>query len=145
MLIADVREAVAAIDSVTEWMHLALDLASVVVIATGGVQALVGLPGAVRGTRRFTAVRLDFARYLALALEFQLASDVLQTAISPSWDQLGILAAIATIRTALNFFLSREMENERTLVGNNDGTRSSSATISEEPTSDRLTGARMME
>jgi uncharacterized membrane protein len=51
-----------------------------------------------------------------VALEFQLASDVLQTAISPSWDQLGILAAIATIRTALHFFLSREMTNERALV-----------------------------
>jgi hypothetical protein len=67
LLLADVRAAVAAIDSITEWMHLALDLASVVVIATGGVQAFIGLPAAVCGRRRFTAVRLDFARYLALA------------------------------------------------------------------------------
>ena len=116
MVIADVRAAVVAIDSITEWMHLGLDLASVLVIAIGGVQAFLGLPAAVRGRRRFTAVRLDFARYLALALEFQLASDVLQTAISPSWEQIGILAAIATIRTALNFFLSREMKEEREVV-----------------------------
>jgi uncharacterized membrane protein len=62
------------------------------------------------------AVRGGVAGDVAVALEFQLASDVLQTAISPSWDQLGILAAIATIRTALHFFLSREMTNERALV-----------------------------
>jgi len=142
LLLADVRPAVAAIDSITEWMHLALNLASVVVIATGGVQAFVRLPAAVRGRRRFTAVRLDFARYLALALEFQLASDVLETAISPSWDQLGILAAIATIRTVLNFFLSREMNNERARVHKGNGVRSSAATISEEPASGRLSAAK---
>jgi hypothetical protein len=74
--------------------------------------------------------------------EFQVASDVLETAIAPSWDQLGILAAIATIRTVLNFFLSREMENERTLVKTNDGARSSAAAISEEPASGRLSAAK---
>ena len=145
MLLPDVRSAVAAIDAMTEWMHLALDAASVVVIAIGGVAAFLVLPAAVRGRRRFTKVRLDFARYLALALEFQLASDVLQTAISPSWDQLGILAAIATLRTALNFFLAREMKDERTLVSTDDGAGPSSLSISEEPASDRLTAARTME
>jgi uncharacterized membrane protein len=113
-----------AVDTLTVWMHLLLDAASVVLIALGTVQAFIALPTALRGARRFTAVRLDFARYLALALEFQLAADVLQTAVTPTMDQLGILAAIATIRTALNFFLAREMKDERTLVGE-DGARSS--------------------
>jgi uncharacterized membrane protein len=145
MLFTDVHAAAASIDTITEWMHLALEASSVVVIAVGGIQAFVALPAAVRGRRRFTAVRLDFARCLALALEFQLASDVLQTAISPSWKQLGILAAIATIRTALNFFLAREMRDERTVVARVDGARSSSVSISGEPASDRLTVARTTE
>ena len=145
MLLTDVHAAASSIDTITEWMRLALDASSVVVIAVGGIQAFVALPSAVRGRRRFTAVRLDFARYLALALEFQLASDVLLTAISPSWDQLGILAAIATIRTALNFFLAREMRDERTVVGGADGARSSSASITEESASDRLSAARTTE
>jgi uncharacterized membrane protein len=119
-----VSGAIGAVDTLTLWMHILLDAASAVVIALGGVQAFIALPKAMRGERRFTAVRLDFARYLALALEFQLAADVLQTAITPTLDQLGILAAIATIRTALNFFLAREMKDERTLVGE-DGARSS--------------------
>lgn len=52
-------------------------------------------------------------RFLALGLEFQLAGDVLRTAIAPSFDQIGQLAAIAAIRTGLNFFLGREIEAER--------------------------------
>jgi uncharacterized membrane protein len=59
-------------------------------------------------TTSFTSIRLEFSRYLSLALEFQLASDILSTAIAPTWDEIGKLAATATI-TALNYFLSREM------------------------------------
>jgi uncharacterized membrane protein len=54
---------------------------------------------------------------LALALEFQLGADILSTAIAPSWEQIGKLGAIAVIRTALNFFLSKEMAQERKQSG----------------------------
>lgn len=62
------------------------------------------------------SVRLGLGTYLALGLEFQLASDVLRTAVSPSFEQIGQLAAIAAIRTALNWFLSREIDEERRQV-----------------------------
>jgi uncharacterized membrane protein len=55
-------------------------------------------------------VRLRLGRYLALALEFELGADILRTAIAPSWSQIGQLAAIAAIRTALNYFLQKEIE-----------------------------------
>ena len=64
-----------------------------------------------RETADFTAIRLALA--LALALEFQLGANILSTAIAPSWEQIGKLGAIAVIRTALNYFLSREMREER--------------------------------
>ena len=57
-----------------------------------------------------TDSRFQLSRYLTLALEFQLSSDVLGTAIAPSWSAIGRLAAIGTIRTALNFVLTREMQ-----------------------------------
>jgi uncharacterized membrane protein len=60
----------------------------------------------------FNNVRLTFGRALVLALEFQLAADILGTAVSPSWDHLGKLGAIAAIRTFLNFFLERELREE---------------------------------
>jgi uncharacterized membrane protein len=61
----------------------------------------------------FTPIRLSFARYLTLALELQLAADILSTAVAPTWERIGKLAAIAIIRTALNYFLSLEMKGER--------------------------------
>lgn len=66
-----------------------------------------------REPERFVPVRLDIGRYLLLGLEFQLAGDILRTAIAPTLTQIGELAAIAAIRTALNFFIGREIIEER--------------------------------
>lgn len=57
-------------------------------------------------------VRLTFARWLAVGLEFELAADILNTAVTPSWSDIEKLAAIATLRTALNYFLEREIQQE---------------------------------
>ncbi|CAA9269994.1 MAG: Sll0939 protein [uncultured Chloroflexi bacterium] len=54
-------------------------------------------------------LRLNFGRSLTLALEFLLAADILRTAVEPTWDEIARLAAIAAIRTALNFFLQHEL------------------------------------
>jgi uncharacterized membrane protein len=64
----------------------------------------------------FVRVRLGLGRYLTLGLEFQLASDVLSTAVAPSFAEIGKLAAIAAIRTVLNYFLAKEIERERAEV-----------------------------
>lgn len=66
-----------------------------------------------RDMSAFNQVRLDVGRFLALGLEFQLASDLLRTAVAPSFEEIGKLAAVAAIRTALNFFLRREIREER--------------------------------
>ena len=55
-------------------------------------------------------VRLRLGRWLALALEFLLAADILRTAVAPTWSEIGQLAASAAIRTALNFFLQQEID-----------------------------------
>lgn len=65
----------------------------------------------------YKGIRLKFSRYLSLALEFQLAADILSTAIAPTFDELGKLAITAVIRTALNFFLAREMREEQEELG----------------------------
>jgi uncharacterized membrane protein len=48
---------------------------------------------------------------LSLGLEFLIGADILKTAISPTWEDLGKLAAIVGIRTVLNFFLTRELKS----------------------------------
>ncbi len=55
-------------------------------------------------------VRLRLGRWLALALEFELAADILRTAIAPTWNEIGQLAAIVFLRTALNYFLQQEID-----------------------------------
>ena len=57
-------------------------------------------------------VRLTLGRWLAVALEFELAADILNTAVTPTWQDIGKLAAIAALRTSLNYFLEREIEQE---------------------------------
>jgi len=69
-----------------------------------------------RDAEVFVPVRLGLGRFLALGLEFQLASDILRTAVAPSYEELGKLAAVAAIRTALNFFLAREITEEAKAV-----------------------------
>lgn len=97
-----------------EWLRLLIETLGATVIAAGVVVALVGLVRYVaKGQgRSFTPIRLSFARYLTLALDFQLAADILSTSVAPTWDRIGKLAAIAVIRTALNYFLSKEMKDE---------------------------------
>jgi uncharacterized membrane protein len=56
-------------------------------------------------------IRFDLGRWLALGLEFELAADILRTAVAPTWNEIGQLAAIAVLRTLLNIFLQREIDS----------------------------------
>ena len=60
------------------------------------------------GSKGEDPVRLELGETLSLALEFLVGADVLRTAVSPDWTQLGQLGAIVGIRSLLNYFLDRE-------------------------------------
>jgi uncharacterized membrane protein len=64
-------------------------------------------------------LRLKFGGWLALALEFQLASDILKTTIAPTYENLIQLGAIAIIRTFLNYFLNKELKELPELIKQN--------------------------
>src|SRR3954465_4038189 len=97
--------------------HLALgvEVVAVLVIAYGAIQAAIGL---VLRQKRDPArplapkkqVWLKFGVWLLLGLEFELAADIVRTAIAPTWQQIGQLASIAVIRTFLNYFLEKDIE-----------------------------------
>lgn len=101
--------------NLVQWLRLIIETTGAVIICFGVVVAVFEfvrflIPPQLEGYNR---IRLTLARYLALALEFQLGADILSTAVAPTWDQIGKLGAIAVIRTALNYSLMREMEAER--------------------------------
>ncbi|HVK02994.1 MAG TPA: DUF1622 domain-containing protein, partial [Armatimonadaceae bacterium] len=91
------------------------ETAAALVIGIASLRALFGyLANVLRpagGTIPRDEIRLSLGRSLALALEFALGADILKTAVAPTWNEIGQLAAIAVLRTALNFFLERELEH----------------------------------
>jgi len=104
--------------SVVDTLVRLVEAAGAAVIFVGAVVGAVAFLRALphRNAHAFVPVRLALGRFLALGLEFQLASDVLRTAIAPSFTELGKLGAVAAIRTALNFFLAREIREEQRVV-----------------------------
>ncbi len=100
--------------SIVGWIELIANFISVLIIAGGIVMASGRVVQTIRwpDLKHYNMARLTFSRYLVLALEFQLAADIVRIAVQPSWTDLGILAVVAGIRTFLNFFLQREMNVE---------------------------------
>ena len=99
---------------------LIIESAGALIIAVGAVLAFIMVIRAFRHALRpdaFTLARLTLGSYLVLGLEFQLAADVLKTAVAPSFTEIGQLAAIAGIRTVLNYFLEKEIAKEKAELG----------------------------
>ena len=101
-----------ALELVVEIFVLVLEAISVFCVLVGLLRALANFPGWNADSQRafaFLRMRFAFARWLSLALEFQLAVDILETTLEPSVQDLMRLAIIAIIRTLLNYFLGKEM------------------------------------
>ncbi len=102
---------------------LGVETIAVVIIAVGSIEAFVMLfrvglgRFATRGGRK--AVWRRFGVWLLLGLEFELAADIIRSVISPTWVDIGQLGAIAVIRTFLNYFLEKDLEDsgEEEIVG----------------------------
>ncbi len=93
-----------------------VEFAAALIIAVATLEALIKAAVIfVQRNRPASAkneVRLTLGRWLAVALEFELAADILNTAVTPTWSDIEKLAAIAALRTALNYFLEREIRAE---------------------------------
>ena len=94
---------------------LGVELIAALVIAYGALEALVALfiPRKQYAKEKLFHKRrrvfLRFGVWLLLGLEFELAADIVRSAISPTWTEIGQLGAIAAIRTVLNYFLERDI------------------------------------
>lgn len=95
----------------------AIDAMAFLVIVFGSVEAFVAVlktlfVSSPDGTGR-RDVWLRYGRWLVAGLTFQLAADIIETAITTEWDQVARLAAIAAVRTFLNYFLERDIADVR--------------------------------
>jgi uncharacterized membrane protein len=97
------------------YVALAVEAVAVLIVAFGAAEAALSLakllvrPHATHGERK--ALWRRFGVWLLLALEFELAADIVRSVISPSWEDIGALGAIAVIRTFLNYFLEQDLEH----------------------------------
>ncbi|HEY7799900.1 MAG TPA: DUF1622 domain-containing protein [Hyphomonadaceae bacterium] len=105
---------------IAEHVALGAELIAALLIAIGGIDALVRVARLLAErnahVRTIKDIWLRLAGWILLALEFTLAADIVRTSISPTWEDLGKLAAIAAIRTVLSIFLERDLstfESER--------------------------------
>jgi uncharacterized membrane protein len=90
-----------------------IEAAAVLVVAFGSAEAFIGLtlvarPASGHGVRK--AIWRRFGTWLLLGLEFALAADIIQSVLSPTWQDIGQLGAIAAIRTFLNYFLEKDLD-----------------------------------
>jgi uncharacterized membrane protein len=96
--------------NIASGLKLIAEISSVALIGAGlavGLYFLIRIIGSKQKRKEYLKLRLTLGRVLVLALELQLAADIIETAIAPSVEQIGQLAAIALIRTFLNYFLNR--------------------------------------
>jgi uncharacterized membrane protein len=97
---------------------LIVELAAVLIVSYGALESFAKLlwivvtPGTTHGERKSLWRR--FGMWLLLGLEFELAADIIGSVISPTWQDIGELGAIAVIRTFLNYFLERDLEQAET-------------------------------
>jgi uncharacterized membrane protein len=101
----------------TEISVVAINAFALVVVLYGTVEAFAAaikiiLVGGLPDEER-SLIWLRFGRWLVAGLTFQLAADIIETSISPNWEEIGRFAAIAFIRTALNFFINRDLNELR--------------------------------
>jgi len=100
----------------TENAIVIIDLLALVVIVVGTIEAFFGglrtMLGSPSGHEQ-RDVWLRYARWLVAGLTFQLAADIIETSITTSWEAVGRIAAIAVIRTFLNYFLERDLGEVR--------------------------------
>jgi len=104
------------LSAITEPAIVIIDAIAFLVIVAGTLQVIGRLVGAeLKGasSQDKREIGLAYARWLIVALTFQLAADIIETSISTSWEAIGRLGAIAVIRTFLEFFLGRDVTEWR--------------------------------
>jgi uncharacterized membrane protein len=105
-----------------EIVHRIVLVVSIAISAIGGVIVVWGVLEAVVGFLRgkltpragdpiagTETIRQRLGAHLLLGLEIFIGGDVISSVVSPSWDKVGLLAAIVAIRTVLSYFLRMEV------------------------------------
>ena len=91
------------------WVVSVCQLLALLVIVIGIIKALIIYCRYIFSNQRsaiaFQASRLELGYAFSLGLSFLVGGSILKTTITPSWNDIGQLAAIIALRTVLNYLL----------------------------------------
>jgi len=107
-------------------MQIIHDILQVVILSISGLGAAVVVWGVIEAVVAFVvlkfsstkedavskseSIRQRLGAHLLLGLEIFIAADIISSAVSPSWEKVGILVTIVGVRTVLSFFLRMELK-----------------------------------
>jgi uncharacterized membrane protein len=106
--------------TVSEAAITLIDALALLVIVVGTIEVAIKVARASfkpLGDKLARQAWLRYARWLVAGLTLQLAADIIETSISTSWQTIGRVGAIAVIRTFLNYFLERDVEQQQRACG----------------------------
>src|SRR5215469_16609014 len=114
-----------------ESIALGVEVGAALIIAYGAIEALYRAVRSIAARRSTLEQRkdvwLNFGFWLLLGLEFELAADIVRTAVSPTWTDIGQLAAIGMIRTFLNYFLEKDLQKNEARAAETETARTEPA------------------
>ena len=102
---------------IVEYIVDILNAFSVIILLVGALKAAWDfIRNEFSGGNRFeianknNGIKIYLGSYILLSLEVLIASDIIETIMNPSIDDMLILAGIVVIRTAISYFLGKEIE-----------------------------------
>ena len=98
------------LEPVAHWV----DLIGIAIVLFGFIQSLILMAKFKFKAYEFfdwtSRIRCRLGTYILLGLEFMIASDLIMTAIKPMMESLVLVAVLVVIRTAIAFFLGKELQ-----------------------------------
>ena len=104
-----------AVESIVQIICVTISMLGAAIATWGVVETIINfvrLKFAPQSKNQITeneALRQRLGAHLLLGLEVFIAADIISSVVSPTWNKVGILAAIVAIRTVLSYFLRMEV------------------------------------
>ena len=96
-----------------------LELIGILIILFGSAKAIVHLLSRVKNKHK-TNIIIDLGKTLALALEFKMGAEIVNTVIVRNLAELGTLAIVIALRAILSLLIHWEIRNEKKYDSNDD-------------------------
>ena len=114
--VPSIADQFAPLASILETVASVIEVFAIVILLNGVFRFVIAYLAAEFRARdpaasaaRMNGGRIDLSRYILAGLEVFIVSDIIRTVLSPTLEGLAVLGALVAIRSAISFFLEREI------------------------------------